>query len=595
MKQINVKKLILPNIPYVFIALLATKVSEAVRLAPGSDASTKLLNIMTGLNTAFHSLVPSFHPIDLCVGVAAAIAIRLAVYIKGKNAKKFRKNLEYGSARWGTAEDIKPYVDPAFENNIILTQTERLTMNSRPKDPKTARNKNVLIVGGSGSGKTRFWLKPNLLQCTSKTYPTSFVVTDPKGDIVVSCGHALQKNGYQIKILNSLNFKKSMHYNPFAYIHSEKDILKLVTTLIANTKGEGKAGDDFWVKAETLLYTALIGYIHYEAPMEEQNFSTLIEFINAMEVREDDEDFKNPVDLMFDELKKRKPDHFAVRQYAKFKLSAGKTAKSILISCGARLAPFDIQELRELTAYDELQLDTLGDRKTALFIIMSDTDDTFNFLISMCYTQLFNLLCEKADDVYGGRLPVHVRCLIDEAANIGQIPRLEKLVATIRSREISCCLVLQAQSQLKALYKDSADTIIGNMDCSIFLGGKEPGTLKELAAALGKETIDSYNTGESRGREVSHSLNYQKLGKELMSVDELAVLDGGKCILQLRGVRPFLSNKYDLTKHPLYRCTADYDKKYAFDIERFLSHRLKLKPDDAVEVYQADLSGEPVA
>ena len=595
MKQVNVKKLILPNIPYVFIALLATKVSEAVRLAPGSDASTKLLNIMTGLNTAFHSLVPSFHPIDLCMGVAAAIAIRLAVYIKGKNAKKFRKNLEYGSARWGTAEDIKPYVDPAFENNIILTQTERLTMNSRPKDPKTARNKNVLIVGGSGSGKTRFWLKPNLLQCTSKTYPTSFVVTDPKGDIVVSCGHALQKNGYQIKILNSLNFKKSMHYNPFAYIHSEKDILKLVTTLIANTKGEGKAGDDFWVKAETLLYTALIGYIHYEAPVEEQNFSTLIEFINAMEVREDDEDFKNPVDLMFDELKKCKPDHFAVRQYAKFKLSAGKTAKSILISCGARLAPFDIQELRELTAYDELQLDTLGDRKTALFIIMSDTDDTFNFLISMCYTQLFNLLCEKADDVYGGRLPVHVRCLIDEAANIGQIPRLEKLVATIRSREISCCLVLQAQSQLKALYKDSADTIVGNMDCSIFLGGKEPGTLKELAAALGKETIDSYNTGESRGREVSHSLNYQKLGKELMSVDELAVLDGGKCILQLRGVRPFLSNKYDLTKHSLYRYTADYDKKYAFDIERFLSHRLKLKPDDAVEVYQADLSGEPVA
>ena len=595
MKQVNVKKLILPNIPYVFIALLATKVSEAVRLAPGSDASTKLLNIMTGLNTAFHSLAPSFHPIDLCVGVAAAIAIRLAVYIKGKNAKKFRKNLEYGSARWGTAEDIKPYADPAFENNIILTQTERLTMNSRPKDPKTARNKNVLIIGGSGSGKTRFWLKPNLLQCTSKTYPTSFVVTDPKGDIVVSCGHVLQKNGYQIKILNSLNFKKSMHYNPFAYIHSEKDILKLVTTLIANTKGEGKAGDDFWQKAETLLYTALIGYIHYEAPVEEQNFSTLIEFINAMEVREDDEDFKNPVDLMFEELKKRKPDHFAVRQYAKFKLSAGKTAKSILISCGARLAPFDIQELRELTAYDELQLDTLGDRKTALFIIMSDTDDTFNFLISMCYTQLFNLLCEKADDVYGGRLPVHVRCLIDEAANIGQIPRLEKLVATIRSREISCCLVLQAQSQLKALYKDSADTIIGNMDCSSFLGGKEPGTRKELAAALGKETIDSYNTGESRGREVSHSLNYQKLGKELMSVDELAVLDGGKCILQLRGVRPFLSNKYDLTKHPLHRYTADYDKKYAFDIARFLSHRLKLKPDDAVEVYQADLSGEPVA
>ena len=526
MKQVNVKKLILPNIPYVFIALLATKVSEAVRLAPGSDASTKLLNIMTGLNTAFHSLVPSFHPIDLCVGVAAAIAIRLAVYIKGKNAKKFRKNLEYGSARWGTAEDIKPYVDPAFENNIILTQTERLTMNSRPKDPKTARNKNVLIVGGSGSGKTRFWLKPNLLQCTSKTYPTSFVVTDPKGDIVVSCGHALQKNGYQIKIFNSLNFKKSMHYNPFAYIHSEKDILKLVTTLIANTKGEGKAGDDFWVKAETLLYTALIGYIHYEAPVEEQNFSTLIEFINAMEVREDDEDFKNPVDLMFEELKKRKPDHFAVRQYAKFKLSAGKTAKSILISCGARLAPFDIQELRELTAYDELQLDTLGDRKTALFIIMSDTDDTFNFLISMCYTQLFNLLCEKADDVYGGRLPVHVRCLIDEAAISGRYCRLEKLVATIRS-EISCCLVLQAQSQLKALYKDSADAIIGNMDISIFLGGKEPGTLKELAAALGKRKPSTAISARAVAARFPFA-ELSEIGQELMSVDELAVLDGGK-------------------------------------------------------------------
>ena len=588
MKQVNVKKLILPNIPYVFIALLATKVSEAVRLAPGSDASAKLLNIMTGLNTAFHSLVPSFHPIDLCVGVAAAIAIRLAVYIKGKNAKKFRKNLEYGSARWGTAEDIKPYVDPAFENNIILTQTERLTMNSRPKDPKTARNKNVLIVGGSGSGKTRFWLKPNLLQCTSKTYPTSFVVTDPKGDIVVSCGHALQKNGYQIKILNSLNFKKSMHYNPFAYIHSEKDILKLVTTLIANTKGEGKAGDDFWQKAETLLYTALIGYIHYEAPMEEQNFSTLIEFINAMEVREDDEDFKNPVDLMFDELKKRKPDHFAVRQYAKFKLSAGKTAKSILISCGARLAPFDIQELRELTAYDELQLDTLGDRKTALFIIMSDTDDTFNFLISMIYTQLFNLLCEKADDVYGGRLPVHVRCLIDECANIGQIPNLEKLVATIRSREISACLVLQAQSQLKAIYKDNADTIIGNMDSRIFLGGSEPTTLKELNQALGKETIDLYNTSDTRGNSPSYGTNYQKVGHDLASVDELSVLDGGKCILQLRGVRPFKSDKYDLTQHPNYKLTAGADKKNTFSIEAFLDHRLKLKPGDKYEVVDAD-------
>ena len=590
MKQVNVKKLILPNIPYVFIALLATKVSEAVRLAPGSDASTKLLNIMTGLNTAFHSLVPSFHPIDLCVGVAAAIAIRLAVYIKGKNAKKFRKNLEYGSARWGTAEDIKPYVDPAFENNIILTQTERLTMNSRPKDPKTARNKNVLIVGGSGSGKTRFWLKPNLLQCTSKTYPTSFVVTDPKGDIVVSCGHALQKNGYQIKILNSLNFKKSMHYNPFAYIHSEKDILKLVTTLIANTKGEGKAGDDFWVKAETLLYTALIGYIHYEAPMEEQNFSTLIEFINAMEVREDDEDFKNPVDLMFEELKKRKPDHFAVRQYAKFKLSAGKTAKSILISCGARLAPFDIQELRELTAYDELQLDTLGDRKTALFIIMSDTDDTFNFLISMCYTQLFNLLCEKADDVYGGRLPVHVRCLIDECANIGQIPRLEKLMATIRSREISACLVLQTQSQLKAQYKDSADTICGNCDSVIFLGGKEKTTLKELSEALGRETIDTLNTGGSRGRETSRSTNFQKLGKELMSVDELAVMDGRKCILQLRGVRPFLSDKYDITQHPNYKYLSDADSKNTFDIERFLKRRLKLKSDEQYDVFEVNVS-----
>ena len=591
MKQVNVKKLILPNIPYVFIALLATKVSEAVRLAPGSDASTKLLNIMTGLNTAFHSLVPSFHPIDLCVGVAAAIAIRLAVYIKGKNAKKFRKNLEYGSARWGTAEDIKPYVDPAFENNIILTQTERLTMNSRPKDPKTARNKNVLIVGGSGSGKTRFWLKPNLLQCTSKTYPTSFVVTDPKGDIVVSCGHALQKNGYQIKILNSLNFKKSMHYNPFAYIHSEKDILKLVTTLIANTKGEGKAGDDFWVKAETLLYCALIGYIHYEAPVEEQNFSTLIEMINSMEVREDDEEYKNAVDLMFDELESRDSRHFAVRQYKKYKLAAGKTAKSILISCGARLAVFDIAELREVTSYDELELDTLGDRKTALFLIMSDTDDSFNFLISMCYTQLFNLLCEKADDVYGGRLPVHVRCLIDECANIGQIPKLEKLVATIRSREISACLVLQAQSQLKAIYKDNADTIIGNMDTSIFLGGKEPTTLKELAAVLGKETIDTYNTGENRGRETSHSLNYQKLGKELMSQDELAVMDGGKCILQLRGVRPFLSDKYDITKHPNYPYTADADPKNAFDIEAFLSTRLKLKPNEVYDVYEVDAEG----
>ena len=592
-KKINFKKLIIPNIPYVFIALLGTKLGEAARLAPGTDFAGKLTHIMEGFTAAFSSIAPSFHPIDLCVGIAAAGAIRLAIYIKSKNAKKFRKDIEYGSARWGKPEDIAPYIDPAFENNIILTQTESLTMNNRPKDPKTARNKNVLIIGGSGSGKTRFWIKPNLLQCTSETYPVSFVVTDPKGSVVCECGKALLRNGYKLKILNTINFGKSMHYNPFSYIHSEKDILKLVTCLIANTKGEGKAGDDFWVKAETLLYTALIGYIHYEAPVEEQNFSTLIEFINAMEVREDDEEFKNAVDLMFDDLEKRKPRHFAVRQYKKYKLAAGKTAKSILISCGARLAPFDIQELRDLTAYDELELDTLGDRKTALFIIMSDTDDTFNFLISMCYTQLFNLLCEKADDVYGGRLPVHVRCLVDEAANIGQIPRLEKLVATIRSREISCCLVLQAQSQLKALYKDNADTIIGNMDSTVFLGGREPGTLKELSAALGKETVDIYNTGESRGRETSHSLNYQKLGRELMSQDELAVMDGGKCILQLRGVRPFLSDKYDLTKHPLYRYTSDYDKRNTLDIERFLSRNLRLKPELACDVYHVDLSGTP--
>ena len=589
--QVNWKKLILPNIPYSFIALFATKLGQAIRLAPGSDLSGKIMHFMEGMVLAFESSMPSFHLADLCVGIAVALGIRLAVYIKGKNAKKFRKDMEYGSARWGGYEDIKPYIDPVFANNIILTQTESLTMNNRPADPKTARNKNVLIIGGSGSGKTRFWLKPNLMQCTSKKYPVSFVVTDPKGSIVTECGKMLLRFGYRLKIMNTINFKKSMHYNPFAYIHSEKDILKLVTVLIANTKGEGKAGDDFWVKAETLLYTALIGYIHYEAPVEEQNFSTLIEFINAMEVREDDEEFQNPVDLMFAELEKENPQHFAVRQYKKYKLAAGKTAKSILISCGARLAPFDIQELRDLTAYDELELDTLGDRKTALFLIMSDTDDTFNFLISMCYTQLFNLLCEKADDVYGGRLPVHVRCLIDEAANIGQIPRLEKLIATIRSREISACLVLQAQSQLKAIYKDNADTIIGNMDTSIFLGGKEPTTLKELSTALGKETIDTYNTGESRGREVSHSLNYQKLGKDLMSQDELAVMDGGKCILQLRGVRPFLSNKYDITKHPNYKYTSDYDKRNELDIERFLSHRLKLKLDDAFEVYEVSTSG----
>lgn len=586
------KRRLLLNLPYILFALLGSKLGQSWRLAPGFGFSEKFLHLMEGMAAAFRTAMPSFQPFDLLIGMIFAGIIWLAVYFKGKNAKKFRKNQEYGSARWGNAEDIAPYMDPEFRNNIILTKTEMLTMNNRPPDPKTARNKNVLIIGGSGSGKTRFWLKPNLMQCNSPNYPCSFVVTDPKGSIVTECGKMLQHYGYQIKILNTINFTKSMHYNPFAYIKSEKDILKLVTALIANTKGEGKAGDDFWVKAETLLYTALIGYIHYEAPVEEQNFATLIEFINAMEVREDDEGFQNPVDIMFGELAKKKPDHFAVRQYAKYKLAAGKTAKSILISCGARLAPFDIQELRELTAYDELQLDTLGDKETALFIIMSDTDDTFNFLISLCYTQLFNLLCEKADDVYQGRLPVHVRCLIDEAANIGQIPRLEKLVATIRSREISCCLVLQAQSQLKALYKDNADTIIGNMDCSIFLGGKEPTTLKELAASLGKETIDTYNTGESRGREVSHSLNYQKLGKELMSIDELAVLDGGKCILQLRGVRPFLSDKYDITKHPNYKYTSDYDERNAFDVQEYLQHRLKLKENEVYSVYEENVTAE---
>ena len=583
------KRFLLLNFPYVLFGLLGTKLGQSWRFAPGYGFSEKFLHIVEGMAIAFQSSLPSVHPFDLSFGVIFAAAIWLAVYEKSQHAKKFRKNQEYGSARWGNAQDIAPYMDKDFKNNIILTKTEMLTMNNRPADPKTARNKNVLIIGGSGSGKTRFWLKPNLMQCNSEKYPVSFVVTDPKGSIVNECGKMLLHYGYQVKILNTINFTKSMHYNPFAYIHSEKDILKLVTALIANTKGEGKGGDDFWIKAETLLYTALIGYIHYEAPVEEQNFSTLIEFINAMEVREDDEEFQNPVDIMFDDLKKEKPNHFAVRQYAKYKLAAGKTAKSILISCGARLAPFDIQELRDLTAYDELQLDTLGDKKTALFIIMSDTDDTFNFLISLCYTQLFNLLCEKADDVYGGRLPVHVRCLIDEAANIGQIPRLEKLVATIRSREISCCLVLQAQSQLKALYKDNADTIIGNMDCSIFLG---PTTLKELATALGKETIDTFNTGESRGREVSHSLNYQKLGKELMSVDELAVLDGGKCILQLRGVRPFLSDKYDITKHPNYKLTADFDERNTFDVQEYLQHRLKLKENEVCSVYEADLSDD---
>ena len=590
MNKTAVKKFVVPNIPYGIIALFSTKLGQAARLAPGSGFSQKALHIMEGLTLAFRSALPSFHPLDLFAGIAAALLLRLAVYVRGKNAKKFRKNEEYGSARWGTREDIAPFMDPVFENNIILTQTERLMMSNRPPSPKNARNKNVLIVGGSGSGKTRFWLTPNLMQCNSKDYPCSFVVTDPKGGLINDTGAMLTHFGYEIKVLNTINFKKSLHYNPFAYIHSEKDILKLVTTLITNTTGNAKSNDDFWVKAETLLYTAIIGYLWYEAPEEEQNFNSLVEFINSMEVREEDESFKNPVDMLFEELAAEEPDHFAVRQYAKFKLAAGKTAKSILVSCGARLAPFDIRELREVMAYDELELDTLGDRKTALFLIMSDTDDTFNFVISLCYTQLFNLLCEKADDVYGGRLPVHVRCLIDEAANIGQIPRLEKLVATIRSREISCCLVLQAQSQLKAIYKDNADTILGNMDSAIFLGGKEPGTLKELSAALGKETIDSYNTGESRGREVSHSLNYQKLGKELMSQDELAVMDGGKCILQLRGVRPFLSDKYDIKRHPNYQYLAEAGKQNKFDVGKYISRQYTPKQNEECDTYEVDAS-----
>ncbi len=579
------KKLIILNIPYVVIGLFCTNIGEAWRMAAGTDISTKLLGFFTSMGAAWGNPMPSLHPFDLCIGLAIGAAFRLVVYVRSKNAKKYRHGEEYGSARWGGPKDIEPFADPVFENNVILTRTESLTMNSRPKDPKTARNKNVLIVGGSGSGKTRFWLKPNLLQCHS-----SYVITDPKGGIVEECGAVLVRNKYRIKIFNTINFKKSMHYNPFAYIHDEKDILKLVTTLMANTKGDGKSGGDgdFWEKAEKLLYTALIAYIHYVAPVEEQNFGTLITFLNAMEVREDDETFQNPIDQMFEALEKKEPDHFAVRQYRLYKLAAGKTAKSILISCGARLAPFDIAELREITRYDELELDTLGDRKTALFLIMSDTDSTFNFLISMIYTQLFNLLCEKADDQYHGRLPVHVRCLIDECANIGQIPNLEKLVATIRSREISACLVLQAQSQLKAIYKDNADTIIGNMDTRIFLGGSEPTTLKELSAALGKETIDMFNTGVSKGSQESHSTNYQKAGHELASVDELAVLDGGKCILQLRGVRPFLSDKYDLTKHPNFQYTADYDEKNRFDIEKFLDHRLKLRAKDEFEVIEAD-------
>ena len=590
MKQINVKKLLLPNLPYVFIALFATKLGQAARLAPGADFSQKSLHIMEGFAAAFQSALPSFHPIDLCVGVAAALLIRLAVYVKGKNARKFRKNIEYGSARWGNAEDIKPYVDPAFANNVILTQTERLTMNSRPKDPKTARNKNVLVVGGSGSGKTRFFIKPNLMQLHS-----SYVVTDPKGSIVVECGKLLQRNQYKIKILNTINFKKSHHYNPFAYLHSEKDILKLVTTLIANTQGDGKSGDDFWRKAETLLYTALIGYIYYEAPVEEQNFATLIEMINTMEVREDDEDFKNPVDLMFEELAKREPHHFAVRQYAKYRLAAGKTAKSILISCGARLAPFDIKELRDLMSYDELELDTLGDRKTALFLIMSDTDSTFNFVIAMLQSQLFNLLCDKADDEYGGKLPVHVRCLLDEFANIGQIPQFEKLIATIRSREISASIILQSQSQLKAIYKDAAEIILDNADSTLFLGGRGKNA-KDISENLGRETIDSFNTSENRGTQVSHGLNYQKLGKELMTQDEIAVMDGGKCILQLRGVRPFFSDKYDITQHPNYKYLSDFDKKNAFDVERYMSTRPAIvKPDEPFDIYEIDLSDEDAA
>ena len=584
----NIKKIVLRTMPYVCIALYGTKIGQAWRLAAGTAFAEKFLHWGDGFMQALASPLPSFYPQDVLAGMAIAAAFYAAVYVKGKNAKKFRHNVEYGSARWGTAKDIEPYVDPVFANNIILTQTERLTMNSRPKDPRTARNKNVLVVGGSGSGKTRFFVKPNLMQCVSEKYPCSFVVTDPKGSLIVECGRMLRHFGYRIKVMNTINFAKSMHYNPLAYIHSEKDILKLVNCLIANTRGEGKGGDPFWEKSEVLLYTALIGYLWQEALEEDRNFATLIDMIGSMQTREDNEDFQNPIDLMFEDLEREKPDCFAVRQYKKFKLAAGKTAKSILISCGARLAVFDIAELRELTAYDEMELDTLGDRKTALFLIMSDTDDSFNFLIAMCYTQLFNLLCDKADDVYGGRLPVHVRCLIDECANIGQIPKLEKLMATIRSREISACLILQTQSQLKALYKDNAETVIGNCDASLFLGGKEPTTLKALSEALGRETIDTYNTGESRGRETSHSLNYQKLGKSLLTVDELEVMDGGKCILQLRGVRPFLSSKYDITKHPHYKYLSDADPKNAFDVERFIRRRMKVKADTVTDVYEVD-------
>ena len=583
MSKKKLSKLLVLYLPYVVIGLLATNLGEAWRLAVGKELGDKIVSLMDTLPAAFSNPLPSLHPFDLFIGLCCGAGMRLAVYLKGKNAKKYRHGMEYGSARWGTPKDIEPFMAPKFSDNIILTKTERLMMSNRPPDPKNARNKNVLVVGGSGSGKTRFWLKPNLLQCHS-----SYVVTDPKGSIVVECGNALLKNGYKLKILNTINFKKSMHYNPFAYVHSEKDILKLVTTLMTNTKGEGSGGDPFWEKSERLLLTALIAYLHYEAPVEEQNFATLLEMLNTMQVLEDDEEYQNPVDLLFEELAKKKPNSFAGRQYKLYKLAAGKTAKSILISCGARLAPFDIQELRDLTMYDELQLDTLGDKKTALFLIMSDTDSTFNFLISMVYTQLFNLLCDKADDVYGGKLPIHVRCLIDECANIGQIPQLEKLVATIRSREISACLVLQTRSQLKAIYKDNADTIVGNMDSQIFLGGSEPTTLKDLAEALGKETIDSYNNSDTRGNSPSYGTNYQKLGHELMSRDELAVLDGGKCILQLRGVRPFLSDKYDLTQHPNYKLTADYDPKNTFDIEKYLHPKIKIHPSDAFVVVDAD-------
>ena len=576
-------KLLALYLPYLLLGLVATNFGEAWRLAEGKELGDKIMSLMGTVPVAFANPLPSLHPLDLLVGLCCGAGLRLVVYLRGKNAKKYRHGMEYGSARWGTAKDIEPFMAPKFADNIILTKTERLMMSNRPPDPKNARNKNVLVVGGSGSGKTRFWLKPNLLQCHS-----SYVVTDPKGSIVVECGNALLKNGYKVRILNTINFKKSMHYNPFAYVHSEKDILKLVTTLMTNTKGEGSGGDPFWEKSERLLLTALIAYLHYEAPVEEQNFATLLEMLNTMQVLEDDEEYQNPVDLLFEELAKKKPNSFAGRQYKLYKLAAGKTAKSILISCGARLAPFDIQELRDLTMYDELQLDTLGDKKTALFLIMSDTDSTFNFLISMVYTQLFNLLCDKADDVYGGKLPIHVRCLIDECANIGQIPNLEKLVATIRSREISACLVLQARSQLKAIYKDNADTIVGNMDSQIFLGGSEPTTLKDLSEMLGKETIDAFNTSDTRGNSPSYGTTFQKMGHELLSRDELAVLDGGKCILQLRGVRPFLSDKYDLTQHPNYKLTSDYDPKNTFDIEKYLNHKEKINPNDEFVVIDAD-------